>query len=177
LQCVVIEVLTTIPFSCSTTHRLVTTEVSRCKRGLLGGIWLAVDKPVVRESSDCPEVAVTAGVSSVGDGNCPLPNTFGAAQCCMMVAMASIDVAQSDARDTLSFDVRVVEDSGATSHHVTVDASQLERLRRGDEEPERFIERCFEFLLAREPKESIMKSFDVSVISRYFPEFEGEISR
>jgi hypothetical protein len=95
----------------------------------------------------------------------------------MMVAMASIDVAQSGAGDTLSFDVTVTEDSGATSHRVTVDASQLERLRRGDEESERFIERCFEFLLAREPKESIMSSFDVSVISSYFPEFEGEISR
>jgi len=94
----------------------------------------------------------------------------------IMVAMASIDVKQSDAGDTLSFEVTVTETSGATSHSVTLDASQFARLRRGDEDPERFIERCFEFLLAREPKESIMSSFDVSVISRYFPEFERNIS-
>jgi len=94
-----------------------------------------------------------------------------------MVAMASIDVKQSGAGDTLSFEVTVTETSDASSHSVTLDASQFARLRRGDEDPERFIERCFEFLLAHEPKESIMSSFDVSVISRYFPEFEQDISR
>lgn len=91
--------------------------------------------------------------------------------------MASIDVKQSGSGDVLSFDVTVSEASGASSHAVTIDASYFERLRRGDEDPERFIERCFEFLLAREPKGSIMSSFDVSVISRYFPEFEREISQ
>ena len=29
------------------------------------------------------------------------------------------------------------------------------------------------FLLAREPKESILKTFDLSVIKRYFPEYDG----
>jgi hypothetical protein len=32
----------------------------------------------------------------------------------------------------------------------------------------------FQFLLEREPKESILRRFDVTVISRYFPEFERE---
>jgi hypothetical protein len=95
----------------------------------------------------------------------------------MMATMASVEVKQSGAGDTLSFDVTVAEASGATSHRVTLDALQFERLRRGDEGPEQFIERCFAFLLAREPKESILSSFDVSVISRYFPEFEKEISQ
>jgi hypothetical protein len=107
------------------------------------------------------------------------PNSFfGSARCsdAMMGAMASVEVKQSGAGDTMSFDVTVTEASSATSHVVTLDASQFEHLRRGDENPERFIERCFEFLLAREPKESIMSSFDVSVISRYFPEFEQETS-
>ena len=31
------------------------------------------------------------------------------------------------------------------------------------------------FLLDREPKESILGRFDVTVISRYFPEFEREL--
>jgi hypothetical protein len=30
-------------------------------------------------------------------------------------------------------------------------------------------------LLDREPKESILRRFDVTVISRYFPEFEQEL--
>ena len=33
---------------------------------------------------------------------------------------------------------------------------------------------AFRFLLDREPKESILRRFDVTVISRYFPEFERE---
>ena len=37
------------------------------------------------------------------------------------------------------------------------------------------MQRCIAFLLAREPKESILKRFDVSVISDYFAEFEREI--
>ena len=33
------------------------------------------------------------------------------------------------------------------------------------------------FLLDREPKECILGRFDVTVISRYFPEFERELRR
>ncbi len=33
----------------------------------------------------------------------------------------------------------------------------------------------FGFLLDREPKESILGRFDVTVIARYFPEFEREL--
>jgi hypothetical protein len=35
----------------------------------------------------------------------------------------------------------------------------------------------FEFLLARESKESILRSFALPEIGRYFPEFEREIKR
>jgi hypothetical protein len=34
---------------------------------------------------------------------------------------------------------------------------------------------AFRFLLDREPKESILGRFDVTAISRYFPEFEREL--
>ncbi len=33
------------------------------------------------------------------------------------------------------------------------------------------VERAFAFLLEREPKESILREFDMTTISRYFPEF------
>jgi hypothetical protein len=39
------------------------------------------------------------------------------------------------------------------------------------------VRACFDFLLEREPKESILRSFDVTVIGRYFPEFETTIRR
>ena len=71
----------------------------------------------------------------------------------------------------------VVRDGGSsTEHEVTVPAADLERLGSG-RSPEAFVLACFEFLLEREPRESILRAFDVGVIGRYFPEFEREISR
>jgi hypothetical protein len=74
------------------------------------------------------------------------------------------------------FAVRVEEGGSATEHDVTVSANDLERLGAG-RTPDAFVRDCFDFLLAREPKESILGSFDVSAIGRYFPEFELEIVR
>jgi hypothetical protein len=44
-----------------------------------------------------------------------------------------------------------------------------ERLTSGKHTPERCLEAAFQFLLDREPKESILRRFDVMAISRYFP--------
>ena len=74
------------------------------------------------------------------------------------------------------FSVRVEDGASATEHDVTVSTEDLERLGAG-RTPEEFVRDCFDFLLEREPKESILRSFDVSVIGRYFPEFEREIVR
>jgi hypothetical protein len=86
------------------------------------------------------------------------------------------DIAVTRARDG-TFSVNVVEGVSSTSHHVTVEPADLARLGAGYASPENFVRACFEFLLAREPKESILRSFDVTLIARYFPEFEAEISR
>ena len=43
--------------------------------------------------------------------------------------------------------------------------------------PERYLEAAFRFLLDREPKESILRRFEMIAISRYFPEFEREMPR
>ena|SRR5947209_8356565 len=72
--------------------------------------------------------------------------------------------------------VRVRDAHGETAHEVTLARALLERLAPG-EPADVFVERCFAFLLEREPKESILRSFDVSVIGRYFPEFETKIAR
>ena len=74
-------------------------------------------------------------------------------------------------------DVVVTVGSGpdATTHRVTVPADVLASLGRPGEDRSAFVRRCFEFLLEREPKESILAAFDVAVIGRYFPEFPDEI--
>jgi hypothetical protein len=37
------------------------------------------------------------------------------------------------------------------------------------------VEKSFEFLLDREPNTSILRTFDLPVIQRYFPEYERTI--
>jgi hypothetical protein len=70
-----------------------------------------------------------------------------------------------------------VEDPGgkSTSHEVHVTRADLERFAPATDHPADLVRRSFTFLLAREPKESILRSFDLPVIERYFPEYEREI--
>jgi hypothetical protein len=79
--------------------------------------------------------------------------------------------------DPLRFSVVVSDGGGRARHEVSVSQEDLDRLRAPKESPDAFIHRCFEFLLQREPKESILGTFDISVISRYFPEFEQTIRK
>jgi len=88
----------------------------------------------------------------------------------------TITVARRPGADPLVFEVEVAEGRDATSHRVALRAADFARLA-GGATPERMVEAAFQFLLDREPKESILVSFDVSVIARYFPEFERELPR
>jgi hypothetical protein len=90
--------------------------------------------------------------------------------------MADVTVTRRADGDPMRFDVVVREGDATTEHDVTVSEADLERLAAG-RSPEAFIRDCFAFLLEREPKESILSSFDVGVIGRYFPEFERAIAR
>lgn len=86
-----------------------------------------------------------------------------------------IQVRRTDAHDPLTFEVTVRDANGETSHHVTMARATYESLSSGQYTPERCIEAAFRFLLDREPKESILGRFDVTVISRYFPDFEQKL--
>ncbi len=74
------------------------------------------------------------------------------------------------------FRVTVTDDRSATDHRVTAAPDDLARLGAGAE-PAQVIEASFRFLLDREPKEAILRSFELSVISSYFPEYESELRR
>ena len=76
-----------------------------------------------------------------------------------------------------AYDVRVTEGKSESSHHETLGAADYERLAAGKVTQEEFIRRSFEFLLERESKESILARFDLTVISRYFPQYEREIKK
>jgi hypothetical protein len=62
------------------------------------------------------------------------------------------------------FDVVVSKGKGETRHHVTMSREMCERLTAGKHTPERCLEAAFRFLLDREPKESILRRFDVTEI-------------
>ena len=77
----------------------------------------------------------------------------------------------------LEFRVRILEKGSESTHQVSLKQDDYARLTSGKIEPEELLRRSFEFLLEREPKESILRRFDLSVISRYFPDYEVEIKR
>jgi hypothetical protein len=79
--------------------------------------------------------------------------------------------------DASRFRIRVIEGASESIHEVTLDPKDHARLAGAAVEPENLIRKSFEFLLEREPKESILSRFDLSVISRYFPEYEKEIKK
>lgn len=76
------------------------------------------------------------------------------------------------------FEVIVEEDANSITHRVRLNKEDFKRMsaRGGYGSPEELVRKSFEFLLEREPKESILREFNLMDISRYFPEYEEEIS-
>jgi hypothetical protein len=60
-------------------------------------------------------------------------------------------------------------------YNVNLDDEYWQDLTGGKIAKEELIKKSFEFLLEREPKESILSRFNLRIINQYFPEFEEEI--
>ncbi len=89
-----------------------------------------------------------------------------------------IEVGRTDVERFMStFSVRVADGATESNHSVTLSGADWERLGVGYATPEDLIRESFLFLLANEPKERILASFDISQISTYFPDFERAISK
>ena len=73
------------------------------------------------------------------------------------------------------FRVTITEGGSHSEHAVSLKAAYYEKLTGKRVAEEVLIERSFQFLLEREPKESILREFDLSVIGRYFPVYESDI--
>lgn len=74
------------------------------------------------------------------------------------------------------YDVTVEDARGASHHEVAVWPSDVDRYAP-DASPEDLLEASFRFLLEREPKESILRKFELPVIERYFPEYAARIAQ
>lgn len=73
-----------------------------------------------------------------------------------------------------AYQVTVAETGSATTHEVTVSETDIGRFG-GERSAEEVIEASFRFLLDRESKESILSQFDLSAITRYFPDYPARI--
>lgn len=68
------------------------------------------------------------------------------------------------------------ERNNITEYIITLDREYWQKLTGGVGTPADLIKRSLEFLLKRESKESILKSFDLRLIKKHFPEYEKEIA-
>ncbi len=68
-----------------------------------------------------------------------------------------------------------VEGEPDTTHRVHMSQAYYRELCRATVTHEYVLVTAFRFLLEREPNTAILASFDITDISRYFPEFEAEI--
>ena len=64
-----------------------------------------------------------------------------------------------------------VNAKNSTSHNVTLTDDTHQNLTNGKVSKKELIEFSFKFLLKREPNTSVLSSFELSVISNYFPEY------
>jgi hypothetical protein len=90
--------------------------------------------------------------------------------------MPRIDVTTSRSGDDWEC-LATVRNGGETRHRVRVSGKDLARLAPGAADPRELVMASFAFLLEREPRESILREFDLRVIGTYFPEYELEIRR
>ncbi len=72
--------------------------------------------------------------------------------------------------------VTLGSDPGATVHEVSVDREVLDDLAPGAT-PEELVRVSFAFLLEREPRESIMRQFELPIIGRFFGDYRDEMLR
>ena len=85
---------------------------------------------------------------------------------------ANIVVLRKRDDDPFEFEVMVQDQQGESRHTVRLSRATYEQLTASKYAPETCVEASFRFLLDREPKDSILGTFDVAVISQYFSDFE-----
>jgi bifunctional DNA-binding transcriptional regulator/antitoxin component of YhaV-PrlF toxin-antitoxin module len=79
--------------------------------------------------------------------------------------------------DAGAFDVEVRDGAHSTSHTVTVPRGLPQVLGWPPDRDVELIRTSFEFLLEREPAESILRRFSLDVIGEYFPDYVAEMAR
>lgn len=76
--------------------------------------------------------------------------------------------------DALTYEVTVAS-ACTTTHQVSLEENDFLQLTQGNGTQQELLRASFEFLLEREPNTSILSSFELMLISTYFPEYPQEM--
>ena len=71
----------------------------------------------------------------------------------------------------------IVAKTSTTTHTVTITDQRLNDLTDNNVTKTQLLKFSFRFLLEREPNTSILSSFDINLISKYFSDYNGEVRR
>lgn len=77
--------------------------------------------------------------------------------------------------DAYRCEVRVGDDSGATRHMVAFEQAELDRLAPDGTTPVALVRAAFSYLLEQEPREQILRQFELDVIGRYYPGWQEAV--
>ena len=93
--------------------------------------------------------------------------------------MTKVDVTCEEvSADTWRCEVELTDMGAPVSRHtVRVSIADVRRFAPGTTRPEDLVGRSFRFLLDRESPSMILRTFELSDIGRYFPEYDREIRR
>lgn len=95
----------------------------------------------------------------------------------MASTMTDIQVSLTEEQDGWLAKVTVADEQGSSVHEVPLTQRDYQRLCEGRCPPEELVRASFQFLLQREPRESILRRFELPVVGRYFPEYEGWLAK
>ena len=79
--------------------------------------------------------------------------------------------------DGYQCEIRIGDDPGATHHEVAFERAELERLAPAGTKPEELVRAAFGYLLEQEPREQILRQFELYVIGRYYPGWQEAVRR
>lgn len=90
--------------------------------------------------------------------------------------MSNIKVEQkSESNGRWTFTVQIGQGKDITQHTITLSDSYYQKLCSGQIEPSELVRKSFEFLLRKEPRESILTQFDLPLIQHYFSDYEVSV--
>jgi len=84
--------------------------------------------------------------------------------------MAIMKIQENKTSGGWKFDVEIIDQDSKTNHTITMSEDFYNSLNTVVS-PKEVVEESFNFLLKRESKEQILSTFDITLISKYFPEY------